>query len=478
MRSACFRHIFVILTICFALSCAQTTQTDQTASSALAAPVNVGVSTAPPSEATPAVAQAQPAPAQPPQPPAPVQPPASAPEMKPAPEQQQQAELDKKKKALEDERSLLAAQYQLEMQRSANALAKMDLEKRNIETAGALTKAKQDQELAAIRSEIERLKTESELAATRRAKEQEALRVQLEELNSKNMLLGAKLAEAKNSIEAAKTQRDTEILAIRGAMDLMETKRVAKNKVDKEMVYKKDPLENGVLEITDRRIPLNGLIWDGSADPVIERIEFFNNQSTEYPIFIVIDNSPGGSVMAGERILRAMKASKAPIYVVVKSFAASMAACITTLAQHSYIYPNALILHHQISSGVQGNLTQQKEHVAITEETAHRMMGPITEKIGTSEKRFVEEMYKNNSDGNWMVFGDKAKKLKWVDDVVKDVRELSVMDIAEKAPAPAPQGGFEMKEERDSEGKPFIRLPRLLPCDVWFIYNPDNYYRN
>ena len=54
--------------------------------------------------------------------------------------------------------------------------------------------------------------------------------------------------------------------------------------------------------------------------------------------------------------------SDAPVHVVVKSFAASMAAAITTLAKESYAYPNAVILHHQISSTVFGqlNLTEQR----------------------------------------------------------------------------------------------------------------------
>ena len=76
-----------------------------------------------------------------------------------------------------------------------------------------------------------------------------------------------------------------------------------------------------------------------------------------------IDRCPGGSVMEGYRIVKAMQASKAPIHVVVKSFAASMAAVITTLAVHSYAYPNAVILHHQMSTGANGNMTQIKEQV-------------------------------------------------------------------------------------------------------------------
>ena len=485
MRSPRLFSLFAVLSVSLTLSCALVR--DQSAPSPVAvseAASALLAASAQPAQPVMQAEVAQPAQPQPAPAPAPQANQATAaaptPEVKgPAPKQEGPSEQDKRKKALEDERSLLAAQYQLEMQRSANELSKMDLEKKKIETVAGLVKAKQDQELAAQRAEMERLRTESDLAAARRAKEAEALRIQAEELNMKNAVQTAKLAEMKSSLDLAKLQRDTEIAQTKSLLELVDTKRAATKKVDKTIPYKKNPFENGVLEITDRRIPLNGAIFDASADDVVERIEFYNNQSADYPIFIVIDNSPGGSVMAGERILRAMQASKAPVHVVVKSFAASMAACITTLAPHSYIYPNAIMLHHQPSGGSQGNLTQQREQMAIGEEWGHRLMTPVAKKLGRSEKKFVEEMYKNNSDGNWMVFGNKAQELKWVDDVVQEARELSVTDIAEKpAPKPVTPQIIRLEEERDAQGRPFVRMPRLLPCDMWFIYNPDNYYRN
>ena len=56
--------------------------------------------------------------------------------------------------------------------------------------------------------------------------------------------------------------------------------------------------------------------------------------------------------MAGYKILKAMEGSAAPVYVVVKSFAASMAANIATQSKKSFAYPNAIILHHQISGSL------------------------------------------------------------------------------------------------------------------------------
>ena len=62
------------------------------------------------------------------------------------------------------------------------------------------------------------------------------------------------------------------------------------------------------------------------SDFVCSRIAFYNAIDSEAPIFIVIDRSPGGSVMSGYMMLQAMETSKAPVYVVVKGYAASMAA--------------------------------------------------------------------------------------------------------------------------------------------------------
>ena len=108
-----------------------------------------------------------------------------------------------------------------------------------------------------------------------------------------------------------------------------------------------EPFKDGVLYVSDRRIVINEPIIMGSGDWISRRINFFNRESAEQPIFIVIDYCPGGSIMEGEIILRAMKASKAPIHMIVKSFAASMAAVMLSEAEHSYVLPNARIMHHQ-----------------------------------------------------------------------------------------------------------------------------------
>jgi len=269
-----------------------------------------------------------------------------------------------------------------------------------------------------------------------------------------------------------------EVQAIQKEMELRKLHLSWKLEVNKMFKQTKTPFKDGVLTISDRRIPLNGPIIRGTAKWITDRIHFYNNKS-DYPIFIVIDTCPGGSVMEGYRILKAMEASKAPVYVVVKSYAASMAAAITTLAEHSYAYPNAVILHHEISWGSSGSFTENEEVLELVKKWEARLSEPIAAKMGITAEELRKEMYKHNSNGDWEEFADEAKKLKWVNEVVGGIVEQSIVTKPKDAP-PAPRMFFfqkELKEEIDSRGKPYVMLPRLNPFDVYHMHNPDYYYR-
>jgi len=271
-------------------------------------------------------------------------------------------------------------------------------------------------------------------------------------------------------------QADNKTVALKADLEVRTQKEKWKAESNKEPDYVMEPFKDGRLVISDRRIALNGPIISGTADYVTSRIEYFNNKSETLPIFIVIDDCPGGSVMQGYRIVKAIKASKAPVHVVVKSFAASMAAVITTLAPHSYAYPNAVILHHQMSTMVWGNMTNIKEQLELAKEWYKRLAEPVAQKMGVSQEKMVKLMYEHNSEGNWEEFADNAKKLKWVDNIVDDVRETGVVKEP-NGEAPVFKWFFNSKEEVDPKGERYVTLPRLDPFDFYYIYNPDHYYR-
>lgn len=352
-------------------------------------------------------------------------------------------------------------------------------------------------ETNAMRAEITRLKMERELMTEKQAfadaKRQAALKDELAKLQEEKekILQQGELSKARaeklsNDLKAMQTEASLEITRLQNEIASIETSEKRGGYADAKPVYLKNPLrEDGTVVISDRRIPLNGLITADTADFITERIQFWNNKDRELPIFIVIDASPGGSVMAGYRILKAMESSDAPVHVVVKSFAASMAAGITTLAKESYAYPNAVILHHQISSMMFGqlNLTQQREFHEESQRWWKRLGTPIAAKMGITTDEFIKKMYERTSSGDWSEFAEDAQKWKWVNHIVQGIDETSfVKDPDANKPAATPVGPpaprpNSLVEEIDANGKPFAWLPRLDPKDVYFLYNPDGYYR-
>jgi len=376
---------------------------------------------------------------------------------------------------------------------------RMRIEKARIDAELALAEAKRSEELAPLQAEVARLTAERALRLAKASAEAAALEDERAKLERQAGLeaarSSARLTERSNKIreleaEAKQLQLESANTVTRLSNEIQrfqkeeEARKVATKAKPK---YLKDPLVDGVLYISDRRIAFNGAVTEQLADYVCTRIAFYNNQSSEFPIFIVVDNSPGGSVAAGYQIQKAMATSKAPVHVVVKGFAASMTAVICTLAERSYCYPNTILLHHQASNVVRGNMTVLKEQIDFTNQWFERLATPVAKKMGISLQDFVKQMYSNDSTGDWSAFGDKAKELKWVDNVIERIEETAVLDllpvpVAPTAmPMPLPPTRTEISgvsTRVDDKGRPYFELPALAnPFDAWWLYDPQGLYR-
>lgn len=341
-------------------------------------------------------------------------------------------------------------------------LLKLKQEKVRLELENALQEQKNKQLVAEINAENERLKAQAEIA------------------------------EQQNKLELAKLELEKSQRALEN--DLRE-EALRKERLERQLKvaspqYLDEPLQGNTLVITDRRIPLNGVIVPGMAEEITRQIHYFNNLDSHYPIFIVIDVSPGGSVIEGARIIEAMRNSQAPVYVVVKSIAASMAAILTAAAERSFAYPNAMFIHHQIASLYFGNRTQITEHMDLADKWAQRVEVVVAQKMGVSLDDFVQQMYEHSKSGNWVEFADAAQQLGWVDHVIAGVRETSFVDELESIP-PAPESNektlaIENKQTALAnlagqavmpEAETGARIPHLMPGDIYHLYNPDGYYR-
>lgn len=366
-----------------------------------------------------------------------------------------------------------------------------------IELENTLNRAKLEKELAALQSEVQRLMLEKERVRLQEELEREknlqayekemlGLRQQKEKLQVEIELSRAKIEKSIEKFRQASTALANKVELTQRATEQLQAdmaQRLTQQQHDRHAVgkpvYLKKPLQkDGTLVISDRQIALNGLITDWKANYITDCVQYFNNKDPKLPIFLVIGSSPGGDAMAGMRILKTIKHSQAPVYVVVKSFAASMAACITTLATKSYAYSNAVILHHQPWAPLSGtkNLREQKEIYEASQQLWKRLGGPIAKKMGISLQAFDRRLYEKSAQGDWTEFADNAKQLKWVDHIITGISDSALRTM----PAPANytfdkaySEYYGVAKNTPASGNDSPYLARLGPRNFYYLYNPN-----
>lgn len=349
-----------------------------------------------------------------------------------------------------------------------------------------------------IRLELERLKIQKEISKLKKELEIEDIKSKHEEELSK-LKREKDIIVAQIELEQAKISKELENFNKKGLVfqqniqnlkwetELLENKIKEKNMKSEnskycdniESSYLMNPLKDGkTLIVSDRKIKLNGIINPWNARYVVDSISFFNNKNSEFPIFLFIEYSPGGSVISGQQILEAIENSKAPIYVVVKGYACSMAAIILTLADRSFALKNSIILHHQPSSYIGWyNVRRAREITRDMEDLHKRFLGRVAKKMGITLEKMDQIFYEKQMDGNWMEYADNAKKIKWVGEVINDIQEIGIQKLPE-------QKDYTMKnfiEEYYKTGFESINSSEKISItvfgnDYYFIHDPNKIY--
>ena len=188
-----------------------------------------------------------------------------------------------------------------------------------------LQQQKLDTELAELSAQQQRrLESTEQLAAAKQAAQAE-LRMQIEQQGLQQQLLQSELAADNTNCKLRKSLLKLSVFFMRATTSNempssmrcpTQIKRIQTelerdfSSQEKQDNYATQPIdyaaniltEEGFLRISDRRIALNGPIIYDTADYIEQRINFYANLDDKTPIFLVIDNCPGGSVMEGDRI--------------------------------------------------------------------------------------------------------------------------------------------------------------------------------
>ena len=215
------------------------------------------------------------------------------------------AALSAEKQRRELETALAQQRTQAEiaaMQTELDKLSKQtDLLNRRLALKDAERRTRLDADLAAAREKAERLRTQNDLAAAE-------LAAKNRELSLKEQELRVRSAE----LQAQKAEFEIQVTKLTAELELRDKREQWKNRVNAEIKYTKEPYKDGILTISDRRVKLSGVIVMKTADQIVEQINYFNNQSSEYPIFLVIDESPGDRCRREKRSSRPCAAAARP----------------------------------------------------------------------------------------------------------------------------------------------------------------------
>lgn len=387
-----------------------------------------------------------------------------------SPEEEAAAEVRRKIDRMTLEKLRIDTEQEIAALKTRKARAAENAERARIDAETALRNAKVSAENAAedeARAESER---RIALSNTKAQLDQLEAANRTRELETASKLLKQELDNtiARSAAIVAKRKRE------------MEAEKIANVKQD----YLKEPFVDGVLHISDRCINFPETpVTDGVAKDIIDSINFLNSRDATAPIFIVINNSPGGGAMATYQIMKTIESSKAPVHVIAKGVVAGSSALLLGVAPHSYCFERTLVEHSQSRGSARGeNLSSVRDSVRESEKWQERLYAPFTRKVGVSYDEFVKQQFTHSAKGAWVEFGEDAVKRKWVDHVVARIVDKSADTLPADRAAAALINGARPKtaglvERTDKDGKAYVELPPLAPGDSWMMSAPSGLYR-
>jgi len=179
--------------------------------------------------------------------------------------------------------------------------------------------------------------------------------------------------------------------------------------------------------LKDRIIILGRPIDEHLANTVVASLLFLEKEDPEKDIDLYI-NSPGGIVTQGLAIYDAMQIIKPDVSTICIGIAASMGAVLLTGGAHGkrFALPNAEILIHQPSGGVQGQATDIGIHAENILKTKERLNHIIAKHTGQSFERVKED-----TDRDKYMSPEEAKEYGLIDEIISKERGVTPTTVDE-----------------------------------------------
>lgn len=128
------------------------------------------------------------------------------------------------------------------------------------------------------------------------------------------------------------------------------------------------------------------------AQEIQQKLLDLNAEDEKTPIVLLIE-SPGGDVMAGAKILDAIKMSKAPVHAQIIGICASMAAIIAVHCNKIYVTQGAWLLFHNASLSVPNtDIRMVKEWLEFHIKRMEEINRSTAEKLNLSYEEYLKKI--------------------------------------------------------------------------------------
>jgi ATP-dependent Clp protease protease subunit len=148
-------------------------------------------------------------------------------------------------------------------------------------------------------------------------------------------------------------------------------------------------------------VTLYGKVDEERATQVVSDIQEANRLPSTNPIRLYI-NSGGGSVLAGNRIVQAIEASRRPVDTICVGMAASMSGLVYSYGAHRYQLPRTIVMLHDGYFSTEGSADKSYSVVALYE----RLDADFDSHIASITGMTVAEVHARNAVDWWMLPGD------------------------------------------------------------------------
>jgi len=130
--------------------------------------------------------------------------------------------------------------------------------------------------------------------------------------------------------------------------------------------------ENRTVEMVGEVNRVSAAIWAGE----IQRLD-----SQRKPFLIRI-SSPGGEIMPGLEVIKAIQNAKSPVVCVVDKYAASMAAFIFMACPTRAMHKLSILMFHEYATSIEGSRKQVKSQLALSEAMFDALMDELSRDSG------------------------------------------------------------------------------------------------